>query len=242
MNKPIHHLTSLGLSEKEALVYITLLELGKATAYSIAKHSGLKRPTVYLLLESLRKNSLILKIPHAKNQIFIAKSPEEFFSTFEDRLAMAKRVLPTLLKQHNKSTITSYLFDGKLEMKKALEYKRGELRGQELWSFYGVPAIGKKIPTMYYDHAQALKDQGTKVRIIAPKDDSIKKFNNERSYGQDALLLPKEKYFPRASIEISNNYSKIFLYGVSQALVIENKEFSDFMKQLFELLWDKNKK
>ena len=241
MEQSTKYLTALGLSEKEASVYVTLLELGKGTAYTIAKQSGLKRPTVYLILESLRQNGLILKIPHAKNQVFLAKSPEEFFANFEDRLYRAKRVLPSLLQKYQKSNITSHLFDGKLGMGKALEYRRDELKGEELLSFCGVPRSGKKVPGMYYDHAQALKDQGTRVRVIAPKDQSINKFNDENSYGQEMLLFAKEKYFPKASIEVSKNYSKIFLYTASQALVIESKEFSEFMKQLFELLWEKKR-
>ncbi|MEK7642799.1 MAG: helix-turn-helix domain-containing protein [Patescibacteria group bacterium] len=242
MNKIIEYLTELGLSQKEARVYVALLEIDRGTAYAIAKQSGLKRSTVYLLLEELREKNLVLKIPHAKNQVFIAKDPEEFFSNFEDKLYKAKRTIPSLLQKYTKSDMASHLFDGKLEMKKALEYRREELKGGDLVSFCGVPMEGKKVPGMYFDHAQALKDQSTKVRVIAPKDESIRKFNDENAYGQSILLMPKDKFLPKVSMEISPDYAKIFLYTVSQALVIENKEFSNFMKQIFELLWERKNK
>ena len=54
----IKNLQSLGFSEKESKVYFTLLKIGPSTAYKIAKQSGLKRPTVYIILEELRKKDL----------------------------------------------------------------------------------------------------------------------------------------------------------------------------------------
>jgi sugar-specific transcriptional regulator TrmB len=238
MDKIVEYLAELGLSQKEACVYVALLEINRGTAYAIAKQSGLKRPTVYLLLDELRKKGLVLKVPHAKNQIFLAKDPEEFFLNFEDKLYKAKRIIPSLLRKYVKNEITSHLFDGKLEMKKALEYRRGELKDRDLISFCGVPRKGKNVPRMYFDHAQALKDQNTRVRVIAPKDETIKKFNDENAYEQSIFLMPKDKFLPEVSVEISPGYAKIFMYTVSQALVIENREFSEFMKQIFELIWE----
>ena len=81
----------------EGAIYVALLGLGQTTAYAIAEKSGLKRPTVYVVLEDLRKKGLVLKVPHAKKQLFTAKSPEEFFREVEERLNASKRILPELL-------------------------------------------------------------------------------------------------------------------------------------------------
>ena len=242
MDRTVKQLMQLGLSKKEAQVYIALLEIGRATAYKVAKQAGLKRPTVYLLLEELRKKGLVSKVPHAKNQIFIAKNPEEFFAEIEYSLSQARRTLPELLAKRIQNNISTQLFEGKHELEQALEYHREELAEQELLAFYGAPINGKKVPDMYHRHAQALRDQNTHVRVFAPDDESLKIFRDkDKEYGQDAVYLPKEKYFPRVSVEVGQNLSKIFLHGVSQALVIENKEFATFMRQVFELIWEKEK-
>lgn len=239
MEKTIQHLTELGLSEKEARIYIALVEIGKGTAYAIAKQSGLKRPTVYMLLDELRKKDLILKVPHAKNQIFIAKDPEELFAMFEDKLYRAKKALPELLsKNFNQGTITTHLFDGTFEIKQALEYRRNDLENKEMLAFYGVPKKGRKIPEMYYEHARALKQQNTNIRVLASDDESLSEFREkDQEYGQNSLYLSKDQYSPTVSVEVSPNLSKIYLHGVSQALVIEGKEFSKFLKQIFEIIW-----
>ena len=65
----------IGLSKKEAKVYLALLRIGQSSASLIAKNSGLKRPTTYLILEDLRKRGFVLKMPGNKKQMFISKSP-----------------------------------------------------------------------------------------------------------------------------------------------------------------------
>lgn len=242
MKKAIKYLKQLGLTQKESQVYVSLVEIGKGTAYAVAKQSGLKRPTVYVVLDELRKKGLVIKIPHAKKQIFIAKDPEELFDVFENNLYEAKRALPELLKMnYGQGDITTHLFDGKYEMSKALEYRRDELANQEMFAFYGIPSKGKKISEIYYDHARELEKQNTKVRVFVPDDDSLIRFREtEREYGQKVIYLPKEQYSPKVSVEISTNFSKIFLHTASQALVIEGKEFSEFLKQIFEIMWKNN--
>lgn len=48
-------LQRIGFTEKEAKVYLSLLEFGETVTSAIARHSQLKRPTVYLTLENLQK-------------------------------------------------------------------------------------------------------------------------------------------------------------------------------------------
>lgn len=69
-------LRKLGLSEKEALVYLTCLELGSTSVQNIARKVGLSRPTVYRILESLRKKDLVEKFSK-KSRAISAKSPDE---------------------------------------------------------------------------------------------------------------------------------------------------------------------
>ena len=52
-------LENLGLSEKEAEIYLALLELGTGTVVEVAKKSGVKRPTAYLVLDELKKMGYI---------------------------------------------------------------------------------------------------------------------------------------------------------------------------------------
>lgn len=245
MQRAIELLTGLGLTKREAQVYIALSELGASTAYAVAKHSGLKRPSVYLLLDELRKKDLVAKVPHPKNQVFIAKDPVDLLETYLDKIARAQLALPELLsKRNSKKEIKTRLFEGEHGMEAALAYRRTELRSKEMLAFYGVPRARKKLSEMYHEHAQALENQDTYVRVFLPKDADLKQYRKKvNEYGQEARYLPKRIYLPRASIEIAYNFAKIYLHTASQVLIIEGEEFPELLRQLFEMLWkDKTQK
>lgn len=227
-----------GLVEKEARIYIALVELGKATAYAIAKQSGLKRPTVYVVLEELRHKGLINKVPHLKNQTYTAKDPEEFMFEQENKLLEARRALAVLSAKYQKKKASAHLFEGVREVSAALAYRREELSGQEMYAFYGVSQKGKEVPQIYYDHVSQLAAQGTTTKAFAPDDPSLSKFReNEVNVGQEVIVLSSEDYLPEVSVEIAPLYTKIFLHSASQVLVVESREFSGLMKQIFSLLW-----
>ena len=52
-------LEKIGLTEKEAAVYLALLKLGPTTALKIARETGIKRPTVYTTLDALKGRGLV---------------------------------------------------------------------------------------------------------------------------------------------------------------------------------------
>jgi len=58
-NSTVQSLQMLGLNEREARVYLALLDLKKSGVLSIAKRAGIKRPTAYHVLESLKAKKLI---------------------------------------------------------------------------------------------------------------------------------------------------------------------------------------
>lgn len=69
-------LRKIGLSEKEAGVYLLCLEFGRTSVQNISQKSNLSRPTVYRVLESLRKKELVEKFTKSSKAI-AAKSPDE---------------------------------------------------------------------------------------------------------------------------------------------------------------------
>src|SRR3989344_8899127 len=69
-------LTDFGLSDKEAKVYLALLELGTATAFEIASRSGINRSSTYVVLEALSKMGLAGLSGDNKVKSYVAVSPE----------------------------------------------------------------------------------------------------------------------------------------------------------------------
>ena len=51
-----------GMSEKEALIYLTTLSLGSAPASTIARKIGIKRVTTYAILKDLERQQIALSL------------------------------------------------------------------------------------------------------------------------------------------------------------------------------------
>ena len=62
----VQQLEKSGFTNKEALVYVTVLELGGAFPSRIAEYSGLRRSTVYNVLVTLSVRGLVNEIKKKK--------------------------------------------------------------------------------------------------------------------------------------------------------------------------------
>lgn len=72
----VQELEVLGLKEKEALVYIALLELGEAGTSQIAKKTGLHTQFIYLALGALERHGLAQHIVRRGRKKFSGKHPQ----------------------------------------------------------------------------------------------------------------------------------------------------------------------
>ncbi len=68
-------LISFGFSDKEANVYLAMLELGPSSAQDIAKKAGVNRATTYVMIEALKRRGLMSSGERGKKVFFAAESP-----------------------------------------------------------------------------------------------------------------------------------------------------------------------
>ena len=100
-------LETIGLSGKEVLVYLALLELGQATAAKIARMAGINRTTAYDILGSLESKWLVTALGKEPKQEYKAESPDNLIKYQKDRikrdenyLAMIQELVPELKSIH----------------------------------------------------------------------------------------------------------------------------------------------
>ena len=74
------NLRSLGLSDKEIVVYLLILKSGRVSPTEIAKVTKIKRPTVYVIIESLFSKNLITKELESKILRVIPLPPDNLTS------------------------------------------------------------------------------------------------------------------------------------------------------------------
>ena len=95
-------LQNYGLSEKEARIYLTAVELGPTVASTIARNSGEKRVTTYTLLKELIKKGYMNEIKRNDISYFSSISPEILFKELEKKYLSFKETLPDFLSVFEK--------------------------------------------------------------------------------------------------------------------------------------------
>lgn len=69
-------LKKIGLTDKEASVYLAALELGPSPVQNIARHAGVPRATTYLVLRALTEKGLVTTFEQRKKLMFAAEAPD----------------------------------------------------------------------------------------------------------------------------------------------------------------------
>ena len=94
-------LTELTLTPREAKVYTTLLELGSGTPVTLARKTGLKRTTIYLDLETLRRKQLVGLMPKGKRQVYTPDPPSRLLQRVQQQERAVRELLPHLRALEN---------------------------------------------------------------------------------------------------------------------------------------------
>jgi HTH-type transcriptional regulator, sugar sensing transcriptional regulator len=241
----VQALKNLGLNEKEAQVYIALLQMGQSTAYTVAKHSGLKKPTAYVILDGLIERGVVFMVPKTNTREYSAVSPEELFGIVKSRLESAeKEALPELMAlnkgQDHKVSVTYYEgLDGIKEMYNRLNK---EMIGKKFIGFY---AHQKDTPKIVQDYWLELTEEFRKRKIarrgITTADPSITSYLTDefaKRHLANLKALDPAKYSSNISIEIYKNKTQIISHRYLQGILIDNPDIASVMKQIFELVWD----
>lgn len=251
-NLLIKHLVDFGLSEKEAAVYISLLELELAGVNEIAKKAGINRSSAYVILESLKTKGLAGTSDDKKVRQYVAASPEMLHRVASD---MAKKqedirnsinnILPELkaLNKDAKHKPKISVFEGKDGLIKTFE---DTLNSKEkiMRVYSSLNNLLHVIPPDYFPgYIKRRIKQGVKMHGIHPNDEINQKLM-EVSPGFDTpILVPKEKCLYPADIAIYDNkigYMSPENGGV--AILIESREIANVMKNIFDLAFEEAKR
>jgi hypothetical protein len=239
--EPLQALRHIGLSEKEAKVYLALLQLGRATAYTVAVKSGLKRPTTYLILDDLVRLGFAFESPRSLKKTFEAKPPEEVFALATERLHVAESALPSIqaLVRKREGRTQALYFEGLDGLAQALKYRLNDLRGLEAVGFYGA-AVGAAPEAVALAAASLadFKKGGVAMRGFIPQDKFIKPYVGQPG-GPDFREIPTSIYSSRISIDTVGDMTRIMdiVSAIPQATIIENAEVAKTLRQIFERLW-----
>lgn len=246
MNKKlITLLENFGLDEKESKVYLACLEFGKASINQISKKSGLKRTTVYHIVEPLLAKGLLSKLEEEKSQKFLAESPEILLAMLKDREKEILGSMPDLLaitNTGNEFKPEVKFYQGKEGLKAVYEDTlRSCEKGDEILNCLSVEGSYSILPDYIFRYMKKRISKGIKMRAIGRDSESIRKRKaNDKKELRHIKIVPKEQM--PVTIEKNIYKDKValmnfrgFLFGI----IVKSPQIANSERAIFNLLWEK---
>lgn len=249
----VEHLEELGLSQKEARVYMACLTLGPSTVQKIADFSGIKRVTTYVILESLQSLGLASQSSHGRKTYFSAEDPSNLRRLLDKRdqeLSEQKRrledILPGLKSLETKPSDSPevHFYNTKEGINSIFNSYMGEgniAQGAEM--MYGISNIDQVYAYFPEFKAALANPERTKKHIrsrfiYTSQDGPILRESDKKSF-RDSRYLPADKFPLNADFNIiGDNIVMLSLVGDSPlGITIHSRELAAGMRAIFEAVW-----
>lgn len=251
----INDLTAFGLSEKEARVYVSLLELEVGSANEIANKSNVNRSSVYVVLESLVEKGFVSTSEGTTVQKYIPCEPEVILqkarevagkkAQIENRI---EEILPELnaLSTGLKKRPKFRVYERPQGLVTALEETINNNQDKLVRVAASIGNTKDLLPENYWvDYVKRRHDRKIKMRGIHPYD-NIAKFmiGNTKTSKYDELALVPEKNFTfpmdMAVYDDRIHFTTADEGGVT--IVVQNAGMAEGMKSLFDLAFKEAKR
>jgi HTH-type transcriptional regulator, sugar sensing transcriptional regulator len=233
-------LTAIGLTDKEARVYLSMIELGQSVVSQIAAKAKINRVTTYDIIKKLKEKGLLSTVTKNRIKYFSPTDPEIVASTFEQKAASLKNAVPTLKRLRGETVHPRIQYFEGLEGIKAI-YADTLTTKREILNFSNSEEI-RKIWSEY-DKEYVTKRAKKKIHLkgITPSDEAGKKVHSEDAkYNREMRLIPKDKYNFTNEINIYDNKVAIISFSSEKpiGMIIQSSQIADSQRAIFQMCWD----
>jgi sugar-specific transcriptional regulator TrmB len=244
MNQKLKNtLIDLGLTDKEASIYLGALALGPTTILKIAQNSGLKRTTAYSIIESLKQKGLINIEIRGWKKLFVAENPKKLKSLLEEKKQSLEETLPNFLSIYNTKGDENAIkyFEGLTSVKSVYNSLIEDIKSnqdylviadQEKWQ-----ELDKEFFTKFIERRGKLN---INIKLLLEDSPSARDYyQKQKNYNSQIKILPKKTTFS-ANLIITPQKAVIHqLVPPIMAIVTENKNIIKMYQEIFYALWDK---
>jgi len=240
-------LLKLGLSDKEAAVYLAILELAEDTALNISEKSKVNRATTYVAIEALKKLGLVSSIERGKKTYFVAEDPSELenllkrqLDELEHRREQLQRDMSQFRAIHNR--------DGKRPIVRMYEGAEGlealDRMGRDalgaspvVYSIIPVGMVERLFSNQRKSAVQSRVKERIRSKTIYTRPEPFTEEENKSAL-REAIYLPEKALNLNGSILIFPGWGvKFFSFeeGSQFGVLIQSKEVAQNMLQIYQL-------
>jgi len=248
-------LIKAGLSEKEASVYMSAIQLGPSPVQKISQKSKVNRATTYVIIENLMQMGLMSTYDEGKKTYYAAEKPDQLINFFKskeqevhNKIGHIKEILPELSMLYNDYSDRPRVkyFEG-IEGLKAVQSDFADSLNKEDQMYIFLPYDEFQASVLKERLAKVRKKRiKKKIRVKVIYTSRVGKQLEYESVGkqelQEHLFVKYEDYPFQGGMNIYGN--KIFMIdylGKLGGVVVENKTLAHLMKCIFEMIWEAKK-
>lgn len=246
----IASIEDLGLSQKEARVYLANLMLGPATVQKIADQSGIKRVTTYVILESLNNLGLVSQSTKGKKTYFVAEEPSQLRRLLQKKEQAIKEqqshfdaILPELnqLKTMPTESPNVRFYDTAEGIKTIMaSFLESNKDAQELYGMSNLDQVYAFFPEFRPSFGNPERTRvGIHSKFIYTSKDGAFLKETDKQRNRESRFVPVDKYPLTGDITVvGDNIVMLSLIGNKPiGVTIKSAEISKSLKAIFDLAW-----
>ena len=234
----------IGLTPKEAKIYVALLELGEASVVQIAKSAGIKRTTVYNILPDFINRGLATSTFKKKRKVYFVEDPRSLKNDIKEKGNVIDKLMPELLAIQNvipsKPRITFY--EGLGGMKDLYQDTlEGSKEGETILSYTGLADFSNLMPEEYANYyIRERAKRKIRIRIITSDSPTAQSWKNTAAQDlRDIRIVDNPNFRFNADMEIYANKVALISYRENfLGVIVESKEINQMQRAAFELMWN----
>jgi len=246
------HIEKLGLSNKEARVYLACLALEMASVQAIADEAAIKRVTAYVILESLMVLGLVRQTVKGKKTFFVAEDPAQLeillrrrADELSEQSHNLKQMLPKLkaLRTTTKDLPEVKFYTGVESVRGMMDefFRISRGTGKEILSLNNVDELNQFFPEHSIGQANPNHPlRGIKNRVVYTSARGPLPSTRAENHARSSRYVSYDKYPVSGNVAILGDMLIIVtMVGKTPVGVkIRNAEMGKVMKVLFEMVWD----
>ncbi|OHA15693.1 MAG: hypothetical protein A3H57_04020 [Candidatus Taylorbacteria bacterium RIFCSPLOWO2_02_FULL_43_11] len=241
-------LLNLGFGEKEAIVYVSLLELGKGTVSQISRKAGINRTTGYEILDSLLNKGVVNLSGKEPKAEYAAESPESLALYFKreadkavERVRKAEDFIPQISRVYAKQNRPKIKFYEGTEGLKHV-YEDTLTSSEAIRAYATVDDMHKALPNYFPEYYKRRAGKNIAIRAIVPETEfGLERKSHDTEEKREIAFVPADKYYFSPEINIYDNKVMIASWREKLGIIIESEEIADAMKKIYELAWQRAK-
>ena len=238
----VRRLVDLGLSEKQAQIYYASLVLGPTTALKLASAAGLKRATVYSVIDSLCQEGLMSVETKGLKRRFVAEAPERLESLLEHRRRSLAEVMPELSALHLDRGDSDLIrhHQGLAAVKGVYEQLLKDARPRDEYLVISDQTRWLEQDPAYFERfSQRRADKRINARLLledSPASREHKRY--QRNFNNEVKLLPPGVRLEINLVLIPSRVVIQKLVPPVMAFVIENRSVVQLHREMFHIIWN----